>query len=91
MEIVLDLKCSSGGMTQIYNSMPDTAKTIFMERFNTWSGFIAVVPRPLSLGGLAGFNSSRGTMSIKKSNWSHFEMAIAMSFLCNVRRLLSSV
>ena len=30
-----------------------------------------------------GFSSSLGTMSIKKSNWSNLEMAIAISFLWN--------
>lgn len=30
---------------------------------------------------LGGFRSSRGTMSIRKSNWSNFVMAMAMSFL----------
>jgi len=29
-----------------------------------------------------GFSSSRGTMSIRKSNWSNFVMAVAISFLC---------
>lgn len=38
-----------------------------------------------------GFSSSLGTMSMRKSNWSYLEMAIAMSFLCRVRLLLSSV
>lgn len=31
---------------------------------------------------LGGFRSSRGTMSIRKSNWSNFVIAMAMSFLC---------
>ncbi len=37
-----------------------------------------------SLTGLfVGLSSSLGTISIKKSNWSNFEIAIAMSFLYN--------
>ena len=35
--------------------------------------------------GFAGFNSSLGTMSIRKSNWSYFEMAMATSFLWNTK------
>ena len=35
--------------------------------------------------------SSRGTISIKKSKVSFFPIAMATSFLCKVRRLLSSV
>lgn len=35
---------------------------------------------------LGGFRSSRGTMSIRKSNWSNFVMAMAMSFLCKHNR-----
>lgn len=35
---------------------------------------------------LGGFRSSRGTMSIRKSNWSNFVIAMAMSFLCKRNR-----
>uniref|UniRef100_A0A182QLL1 Uncharacterized protein n=1 Tax=Anopheles farauti TaxID=69004 RepID=A0A182QLL1_9DIPT len=35
--------------------------------------------------------SSRGTMSMRKSNWSYLVIAIAMSLRCSVRRLLCSV
>ena len=31
-----------------------------------------------------GFSSSLGTMSIRKSNWSYFATAMAMSFLCEI-------
>lgn len=39
----------------------------------------------------AGLMSSLGTMSMRKSNWSYLVMAMAMSFLCRVLLLLSSV
>ena len=46
----------------------------------TWSGFMEAVRTPASSRPLLGFNSSRGTISIKKSNWSNFVIAMAISF-----------
>lgn len=40
--------------------------------------------------GVCGGGSSRGKMSIKKSNWSDFAIALAMSDLDNVLRLFVS-
>lgn len=47
-------------------------RILAVRRFPTWR--------------LGGFRSSRGTMSIRKSNWSNFVMAMAMSFLCKHNR-----
>ena len=38
--------------------------------------------RRVLTGFLLGLRSSRGTISIRKSNWSYFDMAVAISFRC---------
>lgn len=58
---------------------------------STWSGMFDAGLEGVSSLAFWGFNSSLGTISMRKSNWSYLEIAIAISFLCSVRLLLSSV